>query len=186
MQRIKPVISAPRYGRRLQRARRSARDVCNAAVSHTLIARYLLNVRAEFCCFAATRLHRQNVRARVSGRANSRCNFRGITKGGHSAYGLGYHDIRCTNPAGMLQQSVTIKCVTIPRRSCANRRFLLTESTRDKHGKNFCAVAHVSRDALLFFISLDWGKSTARWCLHGLYVPFHISQTLNDHNDFQI
>lgn len=52
MRRIKPAISALWYNILLQ-ARRSTRNICNAAVCHSLIAHYLLDVPAEFCRFAA-------------------------------------------------------------------------------------------------------------------------------------
>lgn len=79
MRRIKPAISALRYNILLQQARRSTRNICNAAVRHSLIAHYLLDVPAEFCSFAALAQQQKRMCAR-RGWANSRCNFRRIAK----------------------------------------------------------------------------------------------------------
>lgn len=121
---------------RLQQARRPAQDVFNVAVSHPLIATLLIKRARRILLFCSDYIAAPTKRACAFGRANSRCNFRGITKGAVRLIVLGYRDgvSRMLRPPAERDHKMhRLSSAAM----CASRRFLLTGSMRDKLGKNF-------------------------------------------------
>lgn len=78
MQRIKLVISAAQYDIRYSKPAGGRHEafVIHRVVRHSLIACYLLNGRAKFCCFALVHQRNYTCEWMLREQTNSRCNSR--------------------------------------------------------------------------------------------------------------